>query len=79
MAVYDIAAATRSDAKAELKLPANWKDDALAIYLGFCNEDVTNVATSLCLQDTRVSGGSEGDGSEGGGSGDGGLDENPLG
>lgn len=79
MAVYDIAAATRSDAKAELKLPANWKDDALAIYLGFCNEDVTNVANSVCLQDTPVSGGSEGDGSEGGGSGDGGLDENPLG
>ena len=66
MAVYDIAA-------------ANWKDDALAIYLGFCNEDVTNVANSICLQDTPVSGGSEGDGSEGGGSGDGGLDENPLG
>ena len=79
MAVYDIAAATRSDAKAELKLPANWKDDALAIYLGFCNEDVTNVANSVCLQDTPISGGSEGDGSEGGGSGDGGLDENPLG
>lgn len=79
MAVYDIAAATRSDAKAELKLPANWKDDALAIYLGFCNEDVTNVANSVCLQDTPVSEGSEGDGSEGGGSGDGGLDENPLG
>ena len=79
LAVYDIAAATRSDAKAELKLPANWKDDALAIYLGFCNEDVTNVANSVCLQDTPVSEGSEGDGSEGGGSGDGGLDENPLG
>ena len=79
MAVYDIAAATRSNAKAELKLPANWKDDALAIYLGFCNEDVTNVANSVCLQDTPISGGSEGDGSEGGGSGDGALDENPLG
>ena len=74
MAVYDIAAATRSDAKAELKLPANWKDDALAIYLGFCNEDVTNVANSVCLQDTPISGGSEDDGSEGGGSGVGGLD-----
>ena len=36
----------------------NWKDDALAIYLGFCNEDVTNVANSICLQDTPVSGGS---------------------
>ena len=78
MAVYDIAATTRSDAKAGLKLPANWKDDALAICLGFCNEDVTNVANSVCLQ-PPVSEGSEGDGSEGGGSGDGGLDENPLG
>lgn len=79
MAVYDIAAATRSDAKAELKLPANWSDDALAIYLGFCNENTTNVANSVCLQDTPISGDSEGSGSEGGGSGSGGVDENPLG
>mgnify|MGYP000500777597 FL=1 len=79
MAVYDIAAATRSDAKAELKLPANWSDDALAIYLGFCNENATNVANSVCLQDTPVSGDSEGGGSESGGSGSGGVDENPLG
>ena len=50
-----------------------------AVCLGFCNEDVTNVANSVCLQDTPISGGSEGDGSEGGGSGDGALDENPLG
>lgn len=74
MAVYDIAAATRADAKAELKLPANWNDDALAVYLGFCNEDVTNVSNSVCLQDTPANGGSEG-----GGSGDGGIEDDPLG
>ncbi|MBD9094429.1 MAG: hypothetical protein EGQ20_18160 [Bacteroides oleiciplenus] len=79
MAVYDIAAATRADAKAELNLPANWSDDALAVYLGFCNEDSSNVANSICLQDTPVNEDSEGGGSEGGNSSEGDLSENPLG
>lgn len=79
MAVYDIAAASRSDVKAELKLPANWSDDALAIYLGFCNEDATSVANSVCLQDTPVSEDPEGDNPGGSGSGDGGIEDDPLG
>lgn len=33
--VYNTAAATRADGTAELVLPANWADDALAVYLAF--------------------------------------------
>lgn len=79
MSVYDIAAATRSDAKAELNLPTNWSSDALAIYLGFCNEDATNISNSVCLQDTPASEDSEGGNQGGGGSGDGGIEDDPLG
>jgi hypothetical protein len=81
-AVYTTNSATRSEAKAELALPANWSDDALAIYLSFCSTDSRSVANSICLKNDAFSGGS-GEDNPGGGSGSGGsdgdLDENPMG
>ena len=75
-AVYLTHAATRAEATAELILPASWDGDALAIYLGFADEQGTQMANSICLSDTASSGG----GSQGGGSGsDGDESENPLG
>ncbi|ADV42882.1 DUF6266 family protein [Bacteroides helcogenes] len=47
-AVYTIKAATRSEAKAELTLPAGWSGNALALYLGFYNDK--SVANSICLK-----------------------------
>ncbi|WP_291530528.1 DUF6266 family protein [Bacteroides sp. UBA939] len=79
VAVYDTVSATRAAEAAELKLPANWNGDALAIYLGFCNEDGTNVANSVCLKDDQAGNSSGNGGSQGGGSGTGEIDDNPLG
>ena len=76
MSVYTMVIATRSTGKAELVLPTSWSNDALAIYLGFCNVDATNTANSLCLQDTPVDDDSQGGNS---GNGDGGKDNDPLG
>ena len=72
-AVYNVASAHRSAAKAELAIPSGWKDDSLAVYLGFCSPNSRNVSNSICLSDTPVSGGTGGGGTEGGGE-----EENPL-
>lgn len=79
-AVYNVNAATRSDAKAELTLPASWSDDALAIYLSFCSTSSRNVANSVCLKDDEVSNETPNpdEGDSGNGSG-GDQNENPLG
>lgn len=71
-AVYLTSAGTRASATTELPLPTNWASDALAIYLGFADENGERVANSICLSDTPSSGS--------GNTGDGGDDnENPLG
>lgn len=76
-AVYLTSAGTRASATAELSLPASWAGDALAIYLGFSDEDSVRIANSICLSDTASSGSGSGDNP--GGGGDGNPDENPLG
>lgn len=78
--VYHVNAAKRADAKAELALPTNWSNDALALYLSFCSTDSRNVANSVCLKDDEVSGGNPNpdEGGSGGGSGND-QNENPLG
>ena len=48
-AVYDTAAAVRSDSHATLALPTDWNHDTLIAYLGFCSADGNCVANSLCL------------------------------
>ncbi|MCD8093632.1 MAG: DUF6266 family protein [Bacteroides sp.] len=81
-AVYTTNSATHSEAKAELALPANWSDDALAIYLSFCSTDNRSVANSVCLKNDAFSGDSGEDnprGGSGSGGSDGDLDENPMG
>lgn len=73
-AVYNPAAAMRSALKAELAIPVSWKNDALAVYLGFCSADGKNVSNSVCVVD------SSSDNNSGGGSSDGGgIEDNPLG
>lgn len=69
------------DATAELALPGNWADDALAVYLAFRSADGTRVTNSICLKnDAYESSGSEGGGGNSGGSGgDGGIEDDPLG
>lgn len=52
-AVYKVDSATRSETKAELALPTNWSDDALAVYLSFYSTDSRNVANSICLKMMR--------------------------
>lgn len=49
MAVYSDAVASRSDEKAELSIPADWRDDELAVYLGFRSLDGKTVSNSVCL------------------------------
>lgn len=69
--VYNVAAGTRGDATAELTLPTGWDSEALAVYLGFCNEDGERVANSVCLKNDAVStepGGTDEGEDEGGGS-----------
>ena len=80
-AVYDLNAAARADATAELALPDNWADDALAVYLAFRSADGTRVTNSICLKNDAYEGsGSEGGGGNSGGSGgDGGIEDDPLG
>ena len=82
-AMYDIGSATRSETKAELELPTNWSDDALAVYLSFYSTDSRNVANSICLKNDAFSGEPDNVNPEQGGSGSGGSDgdqgENPLG
>lgn len=82
-AVYTTSSATRAQAKAELVLPTDWSDDALALYLSFCSTDSRDVANSVCLKNDAVSGDSGDNNPDQGGSGDGGSDgdqgENPLG
>lgn len=53
--VYNTAAATRADGTAELVLPANWADNALAVYLAFYSEDRQRVSNSQCLKNDAVS------------------------
>lgn len=53
--VYNTAAATRADGTAELVLPANWADDALAVYLAFYSKDGQRVSNSQCLKNDAVS------------------------
>lgn len=53
--VYDTAAATRADGTAELTLPTDWTDNALAVYLAFYSEDGQLVSNSLCLQNDAAS------------------------
>lgn len=82
-AIYTLSAATRKDAKAELELPDNWADDALAVYLAFSNENATRMTNSVCLLDDAYEGesggGNEGGGGDSGGGNDGDQGENPLG
>lgn len=81
-AVYSLAAGTRKDSKAELSLPASWADDALAVYLAFCNENSTRVTNSVCLKNDAYEGDPGSGGEPGGGDtgdDDGNSDENPLG
>lgn len=66
LAVYSFEAATRGEGKAELTVPADWEKDALAVYLAFCSEDGTAVASSFCLQNDAY----EGSGEEPGGGGE---------
>lgn len=75
-AAYSMNAATRSDAKAELALPASWSSNAMAIYLSFCSEDGKSVTNSICLKNDR-SNSDSGNTNPGGGSGD--ENDNPLG
>lgn len=49
-AVYDIAAATRSDRQATLELPEEWDKDELVPYLSFQSAEGEEVSNSLCLQ-----------------------------
>ena len=76
-AVYLTSAGTRASATVDLTLPTNWAGDALAIYLGFSDQNGERVANSVCLSDTASSG--SGSGGNTGGGGDGDPDENPLG
>lgn len=50
MAVYDTSVALRSEKQAVLQLLGDWKDDVLAIYLGFRCEDGQTVANSYTWQ-----------------------------
>lgn len=75
-AVYSMNVATRSDAKAELALPASWSDNAMAIYLSFCSEDGKSVTNSICLKND-ASNDDSGNSKPGGGPGD--ENDNPLG
>lgn len=76
-AIYDTNAAMRSDNKAELTLPSNWSDNALAVYLSFRNEDAKSITNSVCLRndDTKEEPDTP---NQGGGSGED-QNENPLG
>ena len=76
-AIYDMDAATRSDAKAELTLPANWDGNAMALYLSFYSEDGKSVANSVCLKNDDSNNENPDHGSGGGSDGD--ENENPLG
>ncbi len=82
-AVYNVNSAIRSETKAELTLPTNWNDDALAIYLSFYSTDRKNVANSVCLKNDAFSGKPDDvnpdQGGSDGGSSDGDQGENPLG
>lgn len=87
-AVYLLSGATRGEGKAELPLPDNWKDEALAVYLAFVSENGSRVTNSICLQNdayeeekTPDTGGNTGGNTGGGntGGGDGNQGENPLG
>lgn len=82
-AVYKVDSVTRSETKAELALPTNWSDDALAVYLSFYSTDSRNVANSICLKNDAFSGEPDNVNPDQGGSGSGGSDgdqgENPLG
>lgn len=75
-AIYNLAAGTRKDVKAQIDLPAGWADDALAVYLAFCNENGTRVANSICLKNDAYEG-DPGSGGNTGGAGD--ENDNPLG
>ena len=81
--MYDLGSATRSETKAELELPTNWSDDALAVYLSFYSTDSRNEANSICLKNDAFSGEPDIVNPDQGGSGSGGSDgdqgENPLG
>ena len=81
VAVYGFDLAGRGDGKAELALPADWKDDALAVYLAFTAEEEGRVSNSVCLQNDAWEGDGDsssddstsdsgGDGSSSGGGGD---------
>lgn len=82
-AVYSLNGARRSEEKAELTLPTNWSDDALAVYLSFRNEENRAISNSVCLKNDAFDGDSgnenPGQGGSGSGSGDGDLGDNPLG
>lgn len=54
-AVYNTAAATRADGTAELALPTDWTDNALAVYQAFYSEDGQKVSNSQCLKNDAVS------------------------
>lgn len=81
-ATYSMNAATRAEGKAELTLPSSWSENALALYISFCNEGSRSVANSVCLknddytEDTGTT--TPGGGSSSGGDGEG-QEENPLG
>lgn len=77
-AVYLLDAGIRQSGKAELTLPTNWADDALAIYLAFRSENGERIANSVCLKDDPYQGSGSGSENPGGGNG-GGDNENPLG
>lgn len=73
-AIYSLDGAARSEAAAELALPTNWSDDALAVYLSFYDEESRTVSNSVCLKNDAFNDDSGEDNPE-----QGGPDDNPLG
>lgn len=53
-AVFNTAAATRTDSTAEVSLPADWMGDKVQTYLGFISEDGKTVANSVYLGEKTV-------------------------
>lgn len=78
-AVYLLSGAARGDGKAELVLPDNWGDEALAVYLAFASENGARVADSVCLQNDAYEEDVTSPGTGGDSSGDGDQGESPLG
>ena len=81
VAVYDFDVAGRGAGKAELAVPADWKDNALAVYLAFACREEGRVSNSVCLRNDawEGDGGSSSGGSSSGGSSSGGGGDDIMG